>query len=84
MCSRQVGRRIAGANVFGRNFCRAESYATSFLEAQGLTRFDTVNYSYHGIVETTTHSKIGITEDIRSWVKQSNLALKISKLKPKK
>jgi hypothetical protein len=42
---------VTGANVLVAIFAERESYAKSFLEAQGMTRYDAVNYVSHGIAK---------------------------------
>ncbi|MBE8221029.1 MAG: AAA family ATPase, partial [Alphaproteobacteria bacterium] len=40
---------VTGANVLVALFAERESYATYFLQEQGMTRYDAVNYISHGV-----------------------------------
>ena len=70
---------VTGANVLVAMFAERESHAVFFLQAQGTTRFDIVNYMSHGIPRAAggsearqvrgSHSSAGLGEGVlgREW-----------------
>ena len=48
---------LTGANVLVAMFAERESHAVNFLQEQGMTRFDAVNYICHGIAKGPGRSK---------------------------
>jgi ATP-dependent Clp protease ATP-binding subunit ClpA len=47
------GQEVTGADVLVAIFAERESQAAYFLEQQGMSRYDAVNYISHGIVKGT-------------------------------
>jgi len=45
------GEEVTGANILVTMFAERESHAVYFLQEQGMTRFDAVNYLSHGIAK---------------------------------
>ncbi|WP_031555432.1 ATP-dependent Clp protease ATP-binding subunit ClpA [Parvularcula oceani] len=45
---------VTGANIIVALFAERESHAAYFLQAQGMTRYDAVNYISHGLSKTGT------------------------------
>jgi ATP-dependent Clp protease ATP-binding subunit ClpA len=72
-------KEVNGANVLVAMFAERESHAVYFLQAQDMTRFDTVNYISHGIAKAPgrsearrvqgSHSAAGPAQGVlgRSW-----------------
>src|SRR6185369_15623926 len=55
-------KEVTGANVLVAIFGEKDSHAVYFLQQQGITRLDVVNYISHGITKATPHQGKGEQE----------------------
>ena len=73
---------VGGANILVSFFAERDSYATHFLQKQGMTRYDAVNYISHGVAkndddeeEVYGEDELEVTTDENSKQKKKASAL---------
>jgi len=64
-------KEVTGANVLVAIFSERESHAVFFLQEQGMTRFDAINYIAHGIAKVPGLSKMRGLDSVDRSVERS-------------